>query len=666
MLFVRVFTAIVTFAPMVGAQTFPQSVDLVQRIDQLYPWLDIAAFNVDAQGNIYIAGSSRGTIPDTVNIRIGPLGGQDIVVIKFDPVAQRMLYGVAIGGSRDDSVSQIKVDAKGNAYLLGGTQSADFPFLFTQVPRKGSVILKFGSTGTLMYSTNFGWAGPNAFDIDSTGAIYLGGVAVRGELPTSPESYSPEPIVDSFVAGFVAKLDTLGRLAAATYVAGYVSHVFVRSDGIVLYSAVDSVEALDNSLSHVLFSVSTDIERFITANSAGSIDFGLDDSGNIYLLGPAAVRKYSADGQTLLFSRDFVNSGFPQVAVTHTGLVYFFGTKPSNIPPHNATQPCSPDLPSSISGVSGGGEFLWVIGPDGETRYATYMAEQVILLPEKSISTGNRLYALAEANLTPGAVHWEGIVAVNSDEIPRDHISAACLAGPTGSTPITPGTIMVLVGSGLGPQEGSSYVLQNGRVPFTLAGTSVTVDGKPVPILYTQDGQVEFVTPFSLRTDEASIAVCAAFDGDTSCLYVPTFSVKPAYYFTATNIIAAINPDGTINSQDHPAKAGTYISVYFTGGGALDGTVIDGGIAGLKLHRLTAGVSASIGFCILNCVSTVPIDTAVLFAGAVPTLVYGANVAVVQIPPAPAGIKFAQVILHLLPPGRTATSDASGFIFVTP
>ena len=668
---VPILAAIVTFALTGTAQSFPESVDVVQRIDQLYPWLNIAAFDADAQGNVYLAGSSIGTIPDAVNIRVGPLGGADIVVIKFDPIAQRMLYGVAIGGSADDSVRQIKVDARGNVYLIGITQSADFPFLFTQGPRSESVILKLGSTGTLMFSTNLGWAGATAFDVDAAGAVYLGGNTLRGELPTSPESYLPEPVPASAAQSFIAKLDDLGRPVAATYVVPNVSHLLLRRDGTVLFSAVDTVEALDNSLSRNLFSVSTDIERYTTADEAGTIDFGLDDLGSIYIFGPNALRKYTPDGQTLLFSRDFSGENFLPVAVTRSGLVYLFGIVSSNVPPHNATQPCAADLPASISGVSEGGGFLLVIGPAGETRYATYISETIDGFSPRSFSSGSDLlYALADATLVQEGTHWKGIVRLNPDEIPGDHISAACLsqAGTTGITRITPGTIMILIGSGLGPQDGASYVLQDGRVPFTLAGTSVTVDGKPVPILYTQDGQVEFVTPFSLRTDGAIVPVCATFGGDTSCLNALTFSVDPGFYFTTKNVIAAINSDGTINSQDHPAKGGTYVSVYFTGGGTLEGTVVDGGIAGLELHPLTAAASATITFCSLTqgCGSSAPTDAPVLFVGAVPTLVYGANVAVVQIPPAPANTLYAQFTLHLLALSPAVDQTASSFFFVTP
>ncbi|MCU1340213.1 MAG: hypothetical protein JWO19_5794 [Bryobacterales bacterium] len=578
-----------------------------------------------------------------------------------------MVYGVAIGGSQ---VIGIKADAMGNTYLMGYAE-ADFPVSFSQGSGKGTIVLKFGPTGTLIYSTRLGWASmTGGFDVDAAGAVYLGGATQRDALPTSPMSYLPLPVPDAMTAGFIAKLDSAGRAVAATYMGERVSNVLLKVNGDVLFSVVSSFGALNNSLSYLLFAGNTDIERFLDDSSSGSVRIGKDETGNVYVTGPKALRKYAPDGR-LLYSRDFPSARFEQFGVTPAGLVYLFGHVPPNFPTRNATQPCAPDFPTSISGVSnGGGQILMIIGSDGETRYATYMAEQIDRFSGISGSIGDdRLYALVSAVLTPSSVHWKGVVRLNPDEIPGDHTSAACLThGATLQvSAVTPGKIMTLFGDGLGPENGASFVLQDGRVPFELAGTRVTVDNKPVPILYAQKGQINFVTPSSLRTDGATVGVCATVHSDTSCLYAPTFSTDPGFFFTSTNVIAAINQDGTINSQEHPAKPGSYVSVYFTGGGTVDGTVIDGGIGGVELRRVTAAASASFSFkCLPDCFDLRPADAPVLFAGAVPTLVYGVDVAIVQVPSPPTTAINAQLTLHLLPPGRTVDLTASGYLYVKP
>ena len=99
----------------------------------------------------------------------------------------------------------------------------------------------------------------------------------------------------------------------------------------------------------------------------------------------------------------------------------------------------------------------------------------------------------------------------------------------------------------------------------------------------------------------------------------------------------------------------------------MDGTVTDGGIAGLDLRQLTAAVSARFSFkCLPDCFDLAPADAPVLFAGAVPTLVYGANVVIIQVPSPPVTAVNAQLTLHLRPPGRTVDSTAAGYLYVKP
>src|SRR6185503_16630143 len=113
---------------------------------------------------------------------------------------------------------------------------------------------------------------------------------------------------------------------------------------------------------------------------------------------------------------------------------------------------------------------------------------------------------------------------------------------------------------------------------------SITVDGVPSAVLYAQDHQVNFVAPWSLRTDGARVPICVTANAKSSCLFAPTAPNSAAFY-SLNGQIAAIKQDETINSPEHPAHAGSYVSLYFTGGGKLDGSTIDGGIAGFQLQR---------------------------------------------------------------------------------
>jgi uncharacterized protein (TIGR03437 family) len=656
------FLAALLLTLAAAAQQFPQAVDLVQRIDQLYPWLDVIGVDLDGQGNVYLGGEAQGTIPATINLRIGPLGGSDIVVIKLDP-AGRQVYGAAIGGTQGEYVGGVKVDSGGNLYVFGTTNSADYPATSPQPSANAAVAVKLDPTGNILYNARLDWAGAIlTIGLDSAGDLYVGGIPQPGKVPVSPGAYRQ---TSDGSGGFIAKLDQSGMLAHATYIEGQVLSLVMRASGDVLFSMGKTIAALDGSLSQLLFSTLTDVDANIT-------NVGLDGSNNIYVAVPDAVRKYAPDGAHLLWTRSFAPTLFPQFAVTASGIAFLSGKVLPNYPTHNGTQPCGPNELTPISNVPGSSGFLMVIDPGGQVVYATFMGEDIPLPHGISISSGDgRAYALAQAFLPNGPNNrWQGVVRFDADALPSAHTSAGCLVNAASLlvTPIAPGTIMTLFGEQMGPETGTSFALQDGHVPFDIAGASITVDGKPAPVIYAQAGQINFIAPWSLRTDGTRVPICVTMNSASSCLYAATALVSPGL-FLVNSQIAAINPDGTVNSPQHPAPSGSYVSVYMTGGGQIQGPMVDGGVAGFDLQRIlaadaavfTASVCEPFGGC-----NAIPLDAHILFDGAVPTLVYGVDVVVVDVPhfDSPLGTQPAKFTFNLraIPGGPVST--VSGFLYI--
>lgn len=82
---------------------------------------------LDSSGNAYVAGN---TMPDTVfpRDRIGPVGVTiSVLVAKLNSSGTILFNSSAIGGSSFDLAWGIGVDADGNAYVAGTTESIDFP-----------------------------------------------------------------------------------------------------------------------------------------------------------------------------------------------------------------------------------------------------------------------------------------------------------------------------------------------------------------------------------------------------------------------------------------------------------------------------------------------------------------------------------------------------------
>jgi hypothetical protein len=87
---------------------------------------------VDSAGDAYVAGiTSSHDFPTLNPLRKGfgkaGWGALDAFVVKLNPTGSALIYSTYLGGSGDDAAYGIAVDAAGNAYVTGYTESPDFP-----------------------------------------------------------------------------------------------------------------------------------------------------------------------------------------------------------------------------------------------------------------------------------------------------------------------------------------------------------------------------------------------------------------------------------------------------------------------------------------------------------------------------------------------------------
>src|SRR6185437_17155268 len=95
------------------------------------------------------------------------------------------------------------------------------------------------------------------------------------------------------------------------------------------------------------------------------------------------------------------------------------------------------------------------------------------------------------------------------------------------SAAVAPGELVALYGNGLGPAEGVApgATLQT-PYPTLAGGTQVTFDGKPAPIMWTQDGQVNVAVPWSVTGPTTQICVTCN-NVQTNCLTSPVATAVP-------------------------------------------------------------------------------------------------------------------------------------------
>lgn len=66
----------------------------------------LAGVAVDAEGNVYVAGTTTAEDFPDGNLAIGPTGGRsDVFVVKLDPTLTEILFAVRLGGSGEDFVT---------------------------------------------------------------------------------------------------------------------------------------------------------------------------------------------------------------------------------------------------------------------------------------------------------------------------------------------------------------------------------------------------------------------------------------------------------------------------------------------------------------------------------------------------------------------------------
>lgn len=178
---------------------------------------------LDAAGNIYVLGETGSMdFPTTAgsyhNTPFGS-GSGDLFVLKFNPDWQ-LAYSTYFGGYDNETAGGLAVDAAGNVYLTGSTNSLDLPTTAGALQTTHAVdygyadgfVTKLDPSGSaLIYSTYLGGSGYDhgaALAIDGAGHAYVAGDTDSGDFPTTLGAYLGAPVEDT--QGFVAKLSPAG------------------------------------------------------------------------------------------------------------------------------------------------------------------------------------------------------------------------------------------------------------------------------------------------------------------------------------------------------------------------------------------------------------------------------------------------------------------------
>lgn len=205
---------------------------------------DGIAIAVDAAGNAYVTGLTRSlNFPTTAGAYQSTFNQGAAFVAKIDATqsgAPSLVYSTFLGSTASGYAAGlgIAVDASGNAYVTGVTNSTSFPVTaatayqpaFTGGP--DGFMTQLNSTGTaLLYSTFLGGSATNyplGIAVDTSGSAYVTGLTSSTDFPVSAGAYqSTNNTTNPYACGqtvFMTKLDPsksgAASLAYSTYLGG--------------------------------------------------------------------------------------------------------------------------------------------------------------------------------------------------------------------------------------------------------------------------------------------------------------------------------------------------------------------------------------------------------------------------------------------------------------
>ncbi len=616
----------------------------------------------------------------------------ETAVTKLSASGKELVFRVSLPPS---SPAALAVDGNGNI-IITGTAGADFPS--TQgvfLPDSGTgFIAKLDSGGKLLWSSRI-LADPRGVAVDKDGSVYLTGVAgsdfqtTPGVLKTSigpaecradSLGIGPFPCVDAFAAkvsaggekllyatllggvgsdyGYGIAVDDTGSayITGETYSLDFPVTAGARQSEFggaqVFVSGLETIPVGGDGFLMRINSAATQID-YSTYLGGANVDFGtavvVDAQQNAFVAGttrstdfPVTVnalqKEYAGDtSPTPRRSGDAFLARFDAIGrATH---ITYRGTPDED----NAA---SIDVTSSRvylgwSENAGGGacaapSVVDVIDPattavlDSEPVFApgiTVRADTSGLIHIIGGSVGNTPFAI-----TGDALYRAGsVLAARYDFTQPELLAPRCLVNAASSAAtrqyggaplsVAPGEFISIFGAGLAPDA------------------HVQIGGTELPIIYASDTQINAAVPASVPTGDNTVTVVR--DSFSASYPVEVAQVFPGIFTTDGTLAAALNEDGTVNSEKHPARTGDIIALYATGLGPMGN---DGQVAAGFRAYITAAADTDV------------LAMPVLYAGQAPGYAEGLYQVNVQIP-AGAATGFPQIQLAFDEPWFERTQD---------
>jgi hypothetical protein len=159
-----------------------------------------AAVCYDSAGNLVITGSTRSTDLPLTNAQQETYGGiRDVYVLKLDS-SYNVIFCTYYGGSGEEYPMDMVIDDDNNILIVGHSESDDLPVpngLQTEMHgTDDAFVVKFDSSGTLIYGTYIGGNGANEWlntaTLDENNNLITAGVFESDDMNTTPNAFQED------------------------------------------------------------------------------------------------------------------------------------------------------------------------------------------------------------------------------------------------------------------------------------------------------------------------------------------------------------------------------------------------------------------------------------------------------------------------------------------
>lgn len=533
---------------------------------------------IDPTGNAYVVGAtqsssfpvSAGAVQTTYKgftNNNGFYNPGDGFLVKLNAAGNQLLYATFLGGALNDLPTGVAVASNGNAVVVGGTGSTDFPTTANAFARQFRGSANFGPSvagdgfltvvnaagTTLVYSTFLGGRshdGASGVALDAQDNMYVCGITFSSDFPFTPGAFQTtfkglETNTDyNNAAGdaFVSKFSSQGAIVYSTYLGG------------TLREAAAGIAVGADGAAYVT-GITTSTNFPVTAN-APQKTYGGDRAygtvGNSYY-GDGFLAKVNPQGTALVYATYLGGKGDEagmDIAVDVSNNAYVAGFTTST------EFPVTADASQRVNGGFGGQGFP----PNANQGF----------FDERVRNTGDAFLTKVAAD---GTLTYSSFIGGNKDDaanaVAVDAAGNVYIAGSTLSTALsTSGTAQsTFGGAGTNYPRGDGFIVKvgfGGTLPATPAQLRLVPEfsgtGAPGTILSA---------PFTVEVVDAQQLV------------VPGVTVT----FSATN--ATVNP--TSASTSAQGRASTTVTLAGVAGA---GTVT-ASVVGLSPISATLTISAA-------------------------------------------------------------------------